>query len=296
MNQRLLYFDNLKGFAILLVILGHCIQSSGIDGYYESIYKVIYSFHMPLFMAVSGYFGYKESVNIKTEATKKFRRLMLPFLIWGLGKIAIYGGHPMSLILNPDNYLWFLWDLFFISLLFSSTLALRLTKEKTFAILIVASILILVTGKFIPSNDYNIKSVCWMFHFYVAGALFRIYEGKFRAGIYVVLGLLLSFLLLIWIGETFLLPKSLLSYIFGLITAYVAVILCFVLFKKIANHNSLLMRIGQATLGIYAVHQEIISLIGISNVLLCFIVTTILSVLFVLAIRKTVFLRFIIGE
>ena len=51
-------FDVLKLFAIFLVVWGHCIQNlhSG-DFYSEPVYKIIYSFHMPLFMVISGFFS-----------------------------------------------------------------------------------------------------------------------------------------------------------------------------------------------------------------------------------------------
>ena len=52
--QRLNYIDRLKGFAILTVVAGH-VYLFGMD-HSESIWKdVIGSFHMPLFMYMSGY-------------------------------------------------------------------------------------------------------------------------------------------------------------------------------------------------------------------------------------------------
>ena len=51
MKERFLYIDNLKGFAILLVFLGHCIQFR-MPGYDDNMaFRFIYSFHMPLFLA-----------------------------------------------------------------------------------------------------------------------------------------------------------------------------------------------------------------------------------------------------
>lgn len=52
--QRLNYIDRLKGFAILTVVAGH-VYLFGMD-HSESIWQdVIGSFHMPLFMYMSGY-------------------------------------------------------------------------------------------------------------------------------------------------------------------------------------------------------------------------------------------------
>ena len=62
--------DSVRGLAIVLMILGHCIQcGSGAEYlsrelFYDNwIYKIIYSFHMPLFALVSGYFIYPSLVK-----------------------------------------------------------------------------------------------------------------------------------------------------------------------------------------------------------------------------------------
>lgn len=61
-NERNAYIDFVKAVAIILVIVGHCIQyGSGNDVlsastfFDDKVFKFIYSFHMPLFMLVSGY-------------------------------------------------------------------------------------------------------------------------------------------------------------------------------------------------------------------------------------------------
>lgn len=60
LNPRLLWADTLKGWLMLLVILGHAIQTVMPEACYQShIWNLIYSFHMPAFMAVSGYFAYR---------------------------------------------------------------------------------------------------------------------------------------------------------------------------------------------------------------------------------------------
>ena len=54
MKERNTYLDILKGAGIILVVLAHVLKSSG--GGYE---RVIYFFHMPLFLIISGYFSKK---------------------------------------------------------------------------------------------------------------------------------------------------------------------------------------------------------------------------------------------
>ena len=56
-KQRLIWADSLKGILIVLVVLGHAIQGVyGEDVESNRIWNIIYSFHMPAFFAISGYF------------------------------------------------------------------------------------------------------------------------------------------------------------------------------------------------------------------------------------------------
>lgn len=69
-KEREKWLDILKGIAILLIIVGH----SPIN---ETLYKLIWSFHVPLFFLISGYtFSKKEE---KEFIKGKFRRLMVPY-------------------------------------------------------------------------------------------------------------------------------------------------------------------------------------------------------------------------
>src|SRR3954453_4538382 len=83
MTQRTFYFDNAKFILIFFVVFGHMLRSFIED--HETIYtiyKVIYSFHMPAFILVSGFFAkgfYQKGYIIKI--TKK---LILPYLIFQL--------------------------------------------------------------------------------------------------------------------------------------------------------------------------------------------------------------------
>jgi len=81
-KERLVQFDLIKAFAIILVIVGHTIQYLGPNAVYDSIlYRVIYSFHMPLFVMISGYFC-KRSLQqpVHEMIIKKARQLLLPVL------------------------------------------------------------------------------------------------------------------------------------------------------------------------------------------------------------------------
>lgn len=72
--KRIESLDGLKYLLIILVIVGHFIESSRYSNPFSSlIYSVIYSFHMPLFVILNGFF-YKHR-SLKEEILK-----CLPFL------------------------------------------------------------------------------------------------------------------------------------------------------------------------------------------------------------------------
>ena len=81
---RIKAFDVLKLYAIFLVLWGHSIQfllSS--DFCDEPVYRIIYSFHMPLFMMISGYFSLSSmSLPPIDFLKKKFTQLILPACSW----------------------------------------------------------------------------------------------------------------------------------------------------------------------------------------------------------------------
>ena len=86
MNSRLIEFDLLKLYAIFLVIWGHIIQYFLSSVFYdEPVYRFIYSFHMPLFMMISGFFSYS-SMSLKWNyfIKKKIVQLLLPSFSWGI--------------------------------------------------------------------------------------------------------------------------------------------------------------------------------------------------------------------
>lgn len=63
-NSRLLWADSLKGLLMILVILGHAIQVYMPEAcFHNHVWNLIYSFHMPAFMTVSGYFAYRVHRN-----------------------------------------------------------------------------------------------------------------------------------------------------------------------------------------------------------------------------------------
>lgn len=89
MNSRISYIDALRGFAIILVVIGHLVQNNYSDAYHNSIFNVIYSIHMPLFFFISGCVAKRHIINTESYSCEnnsilsRFRKACL-----GGGKIG----------------------------------------------------------------------------------------------------------------------------------------------------------------------------------------------------------------
>ena len=82
----------LQAWAILWVVIGHSPLkmpiSSGDPLYVDILYKIAYSFHMPLFIFVSGYLFYltriKKEMQYGKMVVDKLQRLGIPFVVFTL--------------------------------------------------------------------------------------------------------------------------------------------------------------------------------------------------------------------
>ena len=72
---RITFVDIAKGIAILLMVVGHVFSLP------TPLKHAIYSFHMPLFFMMSGYFARKE--NVRTLAKRMVPMLIVPYLAVG---------------------------------------------------------------------------------------------------------------------------------------------------------------------------------------------------------------------
>lgn len=106
-KERNASFDFMKGILIVLVVLGHAISlmygSDNPDLWYQPCFNVIYTFHMPLFVFVSGVF-LRHSLSDKPQEFlgKRVKRLALPCVIYSTLVLLVYVcAHDMEL---PSPY------------------------------------------------------------------------------------------------------------------------------------------------------------------------------------------------
>ena len=80
-KHRIIWIDVLRGISMLLIVYGHIIIHCDKLG---ELTKYIVSFHVPIFFLISGFvFSVKENMNYKTYIWKKFKRVMIPYFVFG---------------------------------------------------------------------------------------------------------------------------------------------------------------------------------------------------------------------
>ncbi|HEY0091581.1 MAG TPA: acyltransferase family protein [Flavobacterium sp.] len=78
-HDRLNWVDQVKGFTIFLVVYGHN---------FPAIEKYIYSFHMPLFIMIAGFFH--PAASRFENVGKRFKAIIIPYFIWSFLLFAFW--------------------------------------------------------------------------------------------------------------------------------------------------------------------------------------------------------------
>ncbi len=123
-KERLYFFDNAKFLLVALVVIGHIIEPlREVSPFLRAVYIVIYLFHMPCFVMISGYFAHKRR---KSFELLKFILLYTLFQI-----IFALGSKTEFIFFHP---LWILWYLF-AWIIWNLSLKFIPQKHKTWVVL-----------------------------------------------------------------------------------------------------------------------------------------------------------------
>ncbi len=305
--------DIIRGLAILLVIVGHTIQYNTVHFDDNILFKLIYSFHMPLFMFISGYVLaiHPPKSTAIPFILKKFNQLVIPFLIWYFC-IAYFANNQYAsvdffdyvkkLIISPDYGYWFLWVLFLNFMIFSG---ISIIGKKISEWIIV--ILILLIIEIMPTFYFGHALLKWYFPFFLSGYFFvkikhklvKISHKKYIFAIY----LLFLFLLFFWnrtsptpiieiITNIPISPKAIfiIDKFYHLITAFIGIFLIFDITNRFIQNSRIanyLTTLGsQYTLDIYVIHIYFITLLSwipfypamiIANAIFALVISLIIS-------------------
>lgn len=303
--MRDLSFDYIKGVLIFLVILGHAIiYINGVDCYYDPLWKIIHSFHMPLFVLISGYF-FKNDItgNFYQLCKKQFYRLLVPqfsFVILGFilmplcwdnfsYLITINGDINIKPLYHYITFAWFLWCIFFCSL-FINVLS-RCAGKNTYIIIISICILMYVFFEYLPGPLFKNQQIAKQLIFFAIGMWFRQYKTYFAQYKYPIL--LISVLIIsIYIPSLFSHEIHFINYYNWMILAFASCPIVYYIIKQLYNlslFKHIIIKWGQNSLGLYLIHVFFIRFIFTAfnikfnvgniywNYIICFISSILLS-------------------
>lgn len=273
MSKRIEYIDVAKGITILLVIVGH------VEELPPPIKSIIYSFHMPIFFLLSGYFFKKESLSVATK--KMFRSLIIPYFVVGaimrlcqIG-INILEGNPFDYFdvfslfgvtwkLGKDFDIVSVGAIWFLVVLFWSKIYLQVVINSKYSLMILvllANISIFLTMVFGIILPFGIQQalVCSLFVF--AGAICKKY-GLFEKEIPTI-AFFLFFLTAIPFAKFFSAATRANSYGYGMMSIVISIIISVMLVyavKKLCEFKCIFLRrclswCGRFSIIILAVHS-----------------------------------------
>ncbi len=307
-SKRIGYIDALKGFAIICVVIGHVADGYFSAGMYPesstfiySVYNIVYAFHMPLFMMISGFVFCTAYVREGIPNAKRIHRqilnLVAVYLIFsisfGLFKVAVgkYTNKPVSLMdvamiwAKPIAPYWYLYVLIFLYLIFSVE---RLYKINKYIMISLLTVLALISQLFYLPY-FQINSMLYYAIFFYIGLLHSLSDDKIIGNkVLAVIMLCASVALsaVLWNKENDMEKILSKNFAASIVIALGVSLAIWYLFENIKalGSNRFLQTIGRYSLEIYVIHcvftagfRIIIPRLGIENVYLSFLLNTIIS-------------------
>ncbi|MBQ0030715.1 MAG: acyltransferase [Bacteroidales bacterium] len=189
MKQRIDSLDIAKALCIILVVIGH-FNPDNAPVFWKWVNSIIYSFHMPLFLFVSGmvyHHTYKKR-SCTSFIGKKLKRLAVPYLITSAiiitiklvsqgnaqidNPVSLYSFIEMFYLPSAGYFLWFIWVLMLIFVI------IWFAKSKTSrTILFCISIALYYIPVKFP-EVFCLRQLKVMMIFFMMGVMFSEYKMK----------------------------------------------------------------------------------------------------------------------
>lgn len=286
--------DAVKGFAIWIVMLGHCIVLNNLaDPYF---YDAIAAVQMPLFMAVSGFTVGRRPLNLceKPDLKKRLSTFLrrtitylVPFFIWLWLTHLTNPLEELKLQLFAlDRGLWFLMTLWIVTLVtmiaaFAADYAAwKLEKSTVWKGILRFAVYGMITGVcyigFVvqgrSGNAFLSPSLTVKYlPFYVAGYFWALYVMPFISRYKTVCNLLwiAAFCAFVYLIAAFdmIAVTGAGDLLVQMVASFLGVYICFYGIYRFAagRLKKLLSFIGQYTLEIYVLHFRFARLLGFGN-------------------------------
>lgn len=277
-KERNYYFDNAKFILIFLVVFAHLIEPLVYKKVeIKSVFLFIYTFHMPTFILISGYFA---NVDLNKERIlKMFKKFILTYIIFQtifvvFTKIVGITYYKFDL-LYPAYTWWFLLAIFVWNVL------LKLIVKLNVDLIVVISVNIIIAlglGYSKVDELLAISRIVMFSPFFMLGYYFKKnnlnVKNIIKSKVLAILILTIVFIVLflnsnkinlgwVWCNSSysklnvsglFAVVKRLLIYIVQFITT-------FSILNLIPSRKNILTKIGENTMPIYIVHGFVVKLI-----------------------------------
>ena len=261
----------MKALAIFLVIWGHCIlHLAAWNKNDDTVFVVINTFHVSLFMMVAGYFSTSSlSLGFGNMLLKKTKEMIIPCIPWGilLASLSTYYSQAgiSHLLFQFFDCLWFLKSLFLCYIL--AFITIRVGKIPAIIILLASMILTIykvnvmfpafMLGVLLKKNEIQEKESKIMRYLWIALPIFIItvyfYDGHYFNSPNRIMGIIKAGSLNTWLayfGKT----------AFRIIVGNCGALAVFCIFRKFfaSMSNNPICKIGKETLGIYILQAVIL--------------------------------------
>ena len=301
MKQRIDYIDRMKGLAIFLVVMGH-VYGMAFAQSDDVVYRVISSFHMPLFMFLSGLVACSGVVAPYWgigKLSKKLKGLLLPLIVFGMCFTTTISKDFLTSLIgflespNKNGY----WYLMTLAVFYVSLSLYRLNVKQKWYIDVALAIAIwggmFALWKYTAqTKDYFCMLNCGNFYpFFILGVMTTKYDllDKMHKANWLFSLCIVAYVFLFCVDMPFHALVSLNKHIFlPFCMVYIVVNLFVSRHGATSYGEKLLDFVGKRTLDIYVIHYFFISMIHLKdfgnnwevtdNSLLMFIVAVGLSV------------------
>ena len=311
--QRNLYFDTLRGIAILMVVAIHTFIACEFDNF-QSICAIsmreIFNLAVPLFLAISGFFigrkKFESNYQIITFWKKQIPKVYIPTLFWSVPYLTLAVYHQQSLLQNILVFVLCGYSIYyFIALIIQCYLLLPFIQKKMLnyemggvilglSLICVAVISYTSITRF-PLIVFAGPVIVWLIFFWIGVFLSR-RERDYKIG-KIFIGVLLSFVLMLIetkyrheaTGGGYGIKPS--SFIFSFL-------MILLLFSKRIEHkyvkdkviNKALIVVGDYSFSIYLIHCFVITIVfhfvTISNWIVRWTIVVAITMLFICLVRK----------
>lgn len=273
---RINRFDNLKGLAIILIVLGHMAFLTE----YKSVSLIknfVFIFHLPIFFFVAGYFS---KIGPK-EPLKAVKRILIPYILFCIiYKIFLFiiGKKSGILFIQPEYALWFLISLFTMKIF------LPLLNKLKYPVITTTILALLIGFVPIPASVLGITRTFVFLPVFLIGFKYKDYKiifdkkypklkemlnnNKVSICLFII-----SLIICILVAWKFPLKVIELKYYYKLnnnvikqvvmrfIVIAMGIIVTLLLNKVMTNRKSILTQIGKNSMAVYLLHVYFITCI-----------------------------------